>query len=159
MKLYKTIQCEGRLDEVLSNALLSIRIVRDELIAWKLGMGGTALVHRKSYKPLCDAIDMLNKVETGYFIVPDYVAGINITYEEYEITDKRKKISRVKHLENAHNMISAIDDIIPHYAAPNNQAHNQFLYNLAVISTAVRIAIDLIPWRFEKKPKALQEKK
>lgn len=155
--IYREVVREGRLDYVVGQSLATIGDVLKELIAWKLGQEGSALVYRKSYKQLCDAIDILSRIPKK-IDVPDKIKDIIIEHKESVSTDKRRKVSRVRRLSNAQVIIYEIDELMPHYLQPNlYPLDNQFLYDLATTTSALLIAVDLIPWRFEKKPKQMRK--
>ncbi len=148
--MYREVKVAGRLEGVLIHALDVVQQVKEELIAWRVGQGGSGLVHRKSYKQLCDAIDILERIPKTINI-PDALKDIDVEYIQKVSTDKRRKPSRVVRLENALQILNGIDEVLPYHARPLVML--RVLHDIAVATAALIIAPDLIPWRFEKKPK------
>lgn len=143
--MYREVSREGRLADALGQSLASIAEVRDELIKWQLGQKGSALVYRKSYEQLCKAIVCINPIPLDIHI-PAGRGDTIIHYTQLISTDKRRRISREKRLENAKMMIGACLEkaILP----PK-------IYS-ELLEISWRLQCIEIPWRFEKKPKRMK---
>ncbi len=150
--MYRSVHKEGRLSHVLNQSLQSMAELRDELIAWKLGMGGTALIHRDSYQDLCKAIEQIQHIPAE-LSTPKSVGRIKVEYTQLVSQDKRRRVSRVKRIHNAR---TALIDICNTLRTPKYHDVSECIDTLTEIESFMLWFTDLadhIPWRFEKRPK------